>query len=73
MLRVSYHAEEQMKRLSASEREELLRLLTDTDTLEQTKSVEISGRYVSQFRTNPEVVWQKNAVGDITVLTVIAR
>ncbi len=73
MLKVSYHAEEQLKRLSPPERRELNLLLADADRLEQTKKVETSGRFVSRFGENMRVVWQRDDRGDIVALTVVAR
>lgn len=73
MLTISYHAQEQMKRLSPQERLELDHILENSDKLQQTQKIEPSGKFVSRFGQNMRVVWQKTNSGDIIVLTVISK
>ena len=71
MVRVSYHAQEQMKRLSPKERAELDRVLNNRD--QPPKKVEASGRFVSRFGNNKRVVWQKTDGDDVVILTVVSK
>ena len=73
MVKVSYHAQEQMKRLSPRERHELQSVLASGERTEQTTEVPNSGKFVTRFGKNKRVVWRQEDGGDIVVLTVVSR
>lgn len=73
MVRVSYHAQEQMKRLSPGERREFDHLFEKSAALEETRPMEHPGRFVSRLGQDKRVVWQKTDDGDVLVLTVISK
>jgi len=73
MVKVSYDAEEQMKRLSSQERGELRTILGSGERTEQTTGVESSGKFVTRFGKNKMAVWQKESDGDVTVLAVVLK
>jgi hypothetical protein len=70
---VSYHAQEQFKRLSPKERTDLTRLLSQNESLVHTNQVGESGRFVSRFGNNKRVLWKKSDDGTVVVLSVVAQ
>jgi hypothetical protein len=73
MITVSYHAQEQMKRLSARQKADLERLLSDESSLERNARRDMSERFVSKLGADTRVVWKKSETGDILILTVISH
>lgn len=73
MVRVSYHAQQQLDGLSPPERLDLARLLESGEAQTGTTSRDISGRFISRFGEDKRVVWSKDDGGNIIVLAVVAR
>jgi hypothetical protein len=73
MVKVSYHAKEQMKRLSPHERQELDRLLNESDASTHAPPADASHRFVSRLGDDKRVVWRKTDSGDVVVLTVMSK
>ncbi len=68
---VTYHAQEQVKRLSDRERDELAHLLTDADSLHNAAHMDDSGRFVSRLGRDKRVYWTRSDDGSIVVLSVV--
>jgi len=72
MVRISYHAEEQIKGLSPGERSDLTRVLESGEVLEGSDE-QSTPKLVSRFGDNKRVVWKKAGSGDVVVLAIVSR
>jgi len=72
MVKVAYHAEEQMKRLSSQEWSELRTILGNGSPTDQTTKVASSEKFVTKFGKNKRAVWKKEGDGDVVVLAVVS-
>jgi hypothetical protein len=73
MVNFSYHAAQQVNRLSSRERNELRRALESGELQKHELQSYAPGRFVSRFGKNKKVVWSRDNSGGIVVLTVVAE
>ena len=69
MTQITYHAQEQIKRLTPSDKRELDRLLLDRNALGHSQQVASDGKRVSKLGQKYRVVWREQA-GEVTVLSI---
>ncbi len=72
-INISYHAAQQMDRLSPRERNELQRALESGELQTEVLRNYSPVRFVSKFGTDKRVVWSRDNNGNIIILTVVAR
>jgi hypothetical protein len=73
MVKVSYRAQEQVKRLSPRERLELASALDGAEPTAKATKVEDSEKFVTRFGKNKRAVWEKESDGNILVLAVVSK
>jgi hypothetical protein len=69
---VTYHAKEQVDRLSPRERAALMRLASAPGSLAETRPTETAGKFVSRLGEDKRVYWERTSDGRIVILSVVA-
>ncbi len=72
-VRVTYHAQEQVKRLSDHEITELNQLLSQADEPNAAYRVTPSGHRISRLGNSKNVLWRRDEAGQAVVLSVVDR
>jgi len=70
-VQVTYHAKSQFERLSKTEKDELVRMLTDPDLRLRPQKTVPSGNSVSRLGATKRVVWKLSENGNPLVLSVV--